>query len=115
MNTAPRKRGKAAELQVAKRLGGQRIHAQGLEAADIVGDWFVGEVKDYLKAPEVPYRELQKLKAKTGTDKLPLFIYKRPEWRNYVVCCLLSDFEDWYGTLHVPARLKGRVREAMKD
>lgn len=97
MTEAPRRRGKRTERQVAKRLGGKRIIRPGVKAPDVEGDWFVAEVKNYLKAPEVPYRELRKLKVLTTEDKLPLFIYKRPEWRDYVVCCLLSDFEQWYG------------------
>lgn len=69
----------------------------GIKAPDIEGDWFVGEVKNYLKAPHVPYDQLRRLKILTKGEKLPLFVYKRPDWHDYVVSCLLSDFEQWYG------------------
>ena len=99
MTQAPRRRGKEAERQVAKRLKGKRILALGIKAPDIEGDWFVGEVKSYLKAPEVPFRELKRLKTLAAKEKLCLFVYKRPGWHDFVVCCLLSDFEDWYGKI----------------
>ena len=98
---APRKRGKDAERQVAKRLGGKRTGILGKPAPDVEGAWFVAEVKDYLKAPEVPYRILRRLRQSCPGDKLPLFVYKRPDWREYVVCALMSDFEEWYGTLNI--------------
>lgn len=99
MGKAGQARGKSAERQVARRLGGKRTGILGKAADDVEGDWFVAEVKDYLKAPEVPYRILRNLRQKTDSSKLVLFVYKRPEWRDYIVCTLLSDFEQWYGTI----------------
>jgi len=101
MTNAPRKRGKDAERQVAKRLGGQRTGILGKPAPDVEGTWFVAEVKDYLKAPEVPYTILRRLRQSCLDNKMALFIYKRPQWRDYVVCSLLKDFEDFYGTLNI--------------
>jgi len=92
-----RKRGKEAERRVARRLGGRRLARHGLPAPDIEGDWFVAEVKDYLKAPKVPYRELRKLVSTTDPRKIRLFIFKRPEWHDYLVCCFLKEFTNWFG------------------
>uniref|UniRef100_A0A6H2A3V4 Uncharacterized protein n=1 Tax=viral metagenome TaxID=1070528 RepID=A0A6H2A3V4_9ZZZZ len=94
-----RARGKDAERQVARRLGGRRTGILGKPAPDVEGAWYVAEVKDYLKAPEVPYRILRQLRQTTPADKMALFVYKRPEWKDYVVCSLLKDFEDWYGVI----------------
>ena len=102
MSNAPRKRGKDAERQVAKRLQGKRTGILGKPAPDVEGTWFVAEVKDYLKAPEVPYNILRCLRQSCPGDKMPLFIFKRPQWREFVVCSLLKDFEDFYGTIHIP-------------
>ena len=101
MTQAPRQRGKSAERQVAQRLKGKRTGILGKPAPDVEGCWFVAEVKDYLKAPEVPYTQLRKLRQREGTAKMPLFVYKRPEWKDFVVCALLSDFEKWYGVTNI--------------
>jgi len=97
MTKAARRRGKEAERQVARRLGGQRTKVMGEKAPDIEAAWFAAEVKDYQKAPEVPYRELRQLRMMIPSQKIALFVYKRPQWKDYVVCTLLSDFELWWG------------------
>jgi len=102
MSEAPRARAKRAERTIARLLGGERVKKPGQRAPDVVSEWFEAEVKDYAKAPEVPYRELQKLRMSTPRDKLALFIYKRPEWKGWVVCCLLSDFREWWGAFRLP-------------
>jgi len=96
---ANRQRGKNAEREVARKLGGHRTRILGVAAPDIEGEWFVAEVKRYQKAPEVPYRYLRQLKAIDTSERIKLFIYKRPGWSDWVVCSLLSDFEDWYGKI----------------
>jgi hypothetical protein len=101
-----RRRGKNAEREVAKKLEGRRTRILGVAAPDVEGEWFVAEVKKYMKAPEIPYKYLRELKALDSSERLKLFIYKRPEWRDWVVCILLSDFEDWYGKIPVKSEVK---------
>ncbi|MBT9164920.1 MAG: hypothetical protein DDT23_00931 [candidate division WS2 bacterium] len=96
-----RERGKHAERQVARLLGARRTKISGVSAPDIEGSWFVAEVKSYKQAPEIPLRELITLRQITGPERLRLFIYRRPHWREWVVCCLLSEFQEWYGKLPV--------------
>lgn len=92
-----RKKGKAAVRTITRRLGGRKVTTPGNQP-DIEGIYFIAEVKEYLKAPKIAFRELRRLKTLRG-DKVPLFIYRRPEWPDYIVCCFLKDFEDWFGTI----------------
>jgi len=96
---ANRRRGKNAEREIAKRLGGRRTRILGVAAPDVEGEWFVAEVKRYQKAPEVPYRYLRQLKALDNSQRIKLFIYRKTGWSDWVVCCLMSDFQDWWGKI----------------
>jgi hypothetical protein len=103
---ANRRRGKNAEREVARKLGGHRTRILGIAAHDVEGECFVAEVKRYQKAPDIPYRYLRQLKVIDTSERIKLFIYTRPGWSDWVVCSLLSDFEDWYGKIPLKREVK---------
>lgn len=118
MKEPSRARGKAAERQVARRLGGRRVGRLGLAAPDVEGAWFIAEVKDRGRTPKEPYDILRRLRLNYPDERrIHLLVTKRPEWRDWTVTCLLSEFEDWYGTVLSPrcprcgAPLKARLYE----
>lgn len=95
-----RRLGVDAAEEVAERLGARRIRSYTPGAPDIVGPWFVIEVETSQKVGQVPYRALTALRASTAEKDLPLYVYKHPDWRNWVVSMLLSDFVAFFGSNH---------------
>lgn len=94
-----RARGKDAERQVARRLGGERVGPSGKETPDVEHALFIVEVKNTKGMPESPRVLLQEVAAKRrkGDDRIPLLVYKRPNWHGFIACLDFKDFEDIVG------------------
>ena len=90
-------------------MSGTRTKILGIPAPDVEGTWFAAEVKSYAKAPTVPRDQLIKLCAITGSERLRLFIFKRPGWSDYIVCAFLEEFQEWFGKLAIPQKEKKEV------
>lgn len=111
-----RTRGRKAAKEVAKKLGGRKSRSGRRDQPDIEGPWFVGEVSSYQKAPDVPYHNLKRIKLLTrGSNKMPIFVFQRPEWgEEYVVAILLDDFKKWWGKIEITKK-ENTEREGVSD
>lgn len=99
MSSSALARGKRSERRVAAALGGKRVLAPGKAAPDVVSELWVAEVKNIGNGPESPLKHINRLARFATGEQVRLFVYKRPSWKDYIVCMLLRDFEELHGKL----------------
>ncbi len=102
MATSAVARGRRSERRIAAALGGKRVIAPGRIAPDVVAPLWVAEVKNTKSGSELPLKYITALAQFAQPDQIRLFVYKRPAWRDYIVCMLLKDFEELHGQLGGP-------------
>lgn len=92
---------KAAERQVARRIGGERLsnHALGLRTPDCESDWLSVEVKQRKRLPAWLLGALKQAETNASAGKLPVAVLHQAGQRydDALVVLRLSDFVDWFG------------------
>jgi len=89
---------KQVERAVAERLNGKRQGATGRTGPDVIGSWFVAEIKHRKRLPVWLRGALAQANGGAG-DRLPLVILHEAGQRhdNDLVMMRLADFENWFG------------------
>jgi hypothetical protein len=100
---ANRARWKAAERELAERIGGRRVPVSGRgrgDVPDVSHPWMSVEAKSWSRMPERVVDALRQAEAaNTDGSKLPVaLIHGNGErYDNALVVLRLSDFMDWFG------------------
>jgi len=89
---------KQVERAVAERLNGKRQGATGRTGPDVVGSWFVAEIKHRRRLPQWLKDASAQANGCAG-GRLPLVILHEAGQRhdNDLVMMRLADFENWFG------------------
>jgi GAF domain-containing protein len=92
---------KAVERQIARRLGGQRVGVTGRSTADVIGAWFVAEIKYRKTLPQWLKDALAQARAAANDQQLPIAVLHESGQRfsDAIIMLRLADFEDWFGKI----------------
>jgi len=87
---------KAVERRLARMLGGRRVGCTGKDTPDVIGDWWVAEIKHRSRPyPQWLTSALAQV-VKHGNGKLPFVVFHEKGKHDDIVVMRRSDFCKWF-------------------